>query len=380
MRMRKGSEMAEQASPIDHFYAVIPAGGVGSRLWPLSRADHPKFLHDLSGNGRTLLRNTWDRLQPLVATDSTVVVTGHAHVASVTRQLPELGESHLISEPSPKESAAAIGLAAAIIYSRDPDAIMGSFPADHVITDDDAFRDAVTQAISAAQTGALVTIGIRPTEPSSAFGYIQAGSPADIPGAASAKSVARFIEKPDYATAQTYVDSGEYLWNAGMFIAKASLLMGLLETQRPELATNLREIAEAWDTDGRDAVMGKVWPELEKVAIDYAVAEPAAEAGGMLVIPGEFGWDDVGDFAALARMHAKGPGDLAVLGENTMVLSDSSSGIVVSQTKRLVSLIGVDDIVIVDTPDALLITTKKNAQRVKSVVDVLKINNHGDIL
>jgi mannose-1-phosphate guanylyltransferase len=126
--------------------------------------------------------------------------------------------------------------------------------------------------------------------------------------------------------------------------------------------------------------MATVWPELEKVAIDYAVAEPAAELGRMLVIPGEFGWDDVGDFAALARMHAKGPGDLAVLGENTMVLSDSSSGIVVSQSKRLVSLIGVDDIVIVDTPDALLVTTKKNAQRVKSVVDVLKINNQGDIL
>lgn len=372
--------MAHEPSPIPHFYAVIPAGGVGSRLWPLSRADHPKFLHDLSGNGRTLLRNTWDRLQPLVAEGSTVVVTGSAHAPSVTSQLPELSASHLISEPSPKESAAAIGLAAAIIYSRDPDAIIGSFPADHVINDDDSFRDAVTQAVAAAQVGALVTIGIRPTEPSSAFGYIQAGTAAEVPGADSAKNVVRFVEKPDYATAQDYVDSGEYLWNAGMFIAKASVLMGLLEAQRPELAKQLQTIAQAWDTDSRDSVMGTVWPELEKVAIDYAVAEPAAEAGGMLVIPGEFGWDDVGDFAALARMHAKGPGDLAVLGENTMVLSDSSSGIVVSQSKRLVSLIGVDDIVIVDTPDALLVTTKKNAQRVKSVVDVLKINNQGDIL
>jgi mannose-1-phosphate guanylyltransferase len=365
---------------IPHFYAVIPAGGVGSRLWPLSRADHPKFLHDLSGNGRTLLRNTWDRVQPLVAEGATMVVTGNAHVSSVTAQLPELGSSHLISEPSPKESAAAIGLAAAIIHARDPEAIVGSFPADHVISDDDSFRDAVTQAIAAAEQGALVTIGIRPTEPSSAFGYIQAGTPAGVPGADSAKNVVRFVEKPDYATAQTYVDSGEYLWNAGMFIAKAVVLMGLLEEQRPQLATGLREIAGAWDSDQRDEVMARVWPELEKVAIDYAVAEPAAEAGRMLVIPGEFGWDDVGDFAALARMHAKGPGDLAVLGENTMVLSDSSSGIVVSQSKRLVSLIGVDDIVIVDTPDALLVTTKKNAQRVKSVVDVLKINNQGDVL
>jgi mannose-1-phosphate guanylyltransferase len=372
--------MTTSPSPIPHFYAVIPAGGVGSRLWPLSRADHPKFLHDLSGNGRTLLRNTWDRVQPLVDDGATMVVTGNAHVSSVTAQLPELGSSHLISEPSPKESAAAIGLAAAIIHARDPEAIVGSFPADHVISEDDSFRDAVTQAIAAAEQGALVTIGIRPAEPSSAFGYIRAGTPAGVPAADSAKNVVRFVEKPDYATAQAYVDSGEYLWNAGMYIAKAAVLMGLLEEQRPQLATGLREIAGAWDSDQRDEVMARVWPELEKVAIDYAVAEPAAEAGGMLVIPGEFGWDDVGDFAALARMHAKGPGDLAVLGENTMVLSDSSSGIVVSQSKRLVSLIGVDDIVIVDTPDALLVTTKKNAQRVKSVVDVLKINNQGDIL
>jgi mannose-1-phosphate guanylyltransferase len=372
--------MAPAPSPIPHFYAVIPAGGVGSRLWPLSRADHPKFLHDLSGNGRTLLRNTWDRLQPLVDGEHTLVVTGQAYVPSVRAQLPELADDHFVSEPSPKESAAAIGLAAAIIDAHDPEAIVGSFPADHVIADDEVFRDAVRQAVAAAQVGALVTIGIQPTEASSAFGYIQWGTSAEVPGAQLARNVVRFVEKPDYATAEKYVESGDYLWNAGMFIAKASVLMGLLDSQRPELATKVREIARAWDTPERDDVIGRVWPELEKVAIDYAVAEPTAEAGGMLVIPGEFGWDDVGDFAALARMHAKGASDLAVLGENTMVLSDSSSGIVVSQSKRLVSLIGVDDIVIVDTPDALLVTTKKNAQRVKSVVDVLNINNQGDIL
>ena len=165
-----------------------------------------------------------------------------------------------------------------------------------------------------------------------------------------------------------------------MFIAKASVFDALLKDQKPELHQVLSVIADSWDTPERDEVMAQWWPKLEKEAIDYAIAEPAAAAGQMLVIPGEFGWDDVGDFAALARMHAKGPGDLAILGENTLVLSDKSSGIVVSQSSRLVSLIGVDNIVVVDTPDALLITTKENAQRVKSVVDMLNINNRGDVL
>jgi mannose-1-phosphate guanylyltransferase len=165
-----------------------------------------------------------------------------------------------------------------------------------------------------------------------------------------------------------------------MFIAKASVFMALLEKEKPELTAQLREIASAWSTPQRDEVLGGVWPEIEKVAIDYAIAEPTADAGGMVVIPGEFGWDDVGDFAALARMHAKGPGDLAILGENTLVLSERSSGIVVSQSSRLVSLIGVDDIVIVDTPDALLVTTKQHAQRVKSLVDMMKLNGSNDVL
>ena len=155
---------------IPRFYAVIPAGGVGSRLWPLSRADHPKFLHDLSGNGHTLLRNTWNRLEPLVDQGQLLVVTGVSHESAVRQQLPELEASNLIAEPSPKDSASAIGLAALIVLRRDPEAIVGSFAADHVISDDTVFQQAVREAVAAAETGALVTIGIRPSEPSSAFG------------------------------------------------------------------------------------------------------------------------------------------------------------------------------------------------------------------
>jgi len=337
-------------------------------------------LHDLSGNGHTLLRNTWDRLQPLVEPGAIVVATGVAHAAAVTSQLPELSQANLLREPSPKESAAAIGLAAAIIELRDPDAIVGSFAADHVISDDDVFREAVREAYSAAADDWVVTIGIRPSEASSAFGYIHTGEPHPVAGAPSALTVQTFVEKPDYQMATSYVASGDYLWNAGMFISKASVLLGRMQAEKPELVRALRDIAGSWESDQRDATLAELWPTLDKVAIDYAVAEPTAAAGGMLVIPGEFGWDDVGDFAALARMHSKGPGDLAILGENTAVLSDRSSGIVVSQSTRLVSVIGVNDIVVVDTPDALLVTTKENAQRVRALVDMLNQQDRGEVL
>ncbi len=367
------------ATPLDHFHAIIPAGGVGSRLWPLSRADHPKFLHDLAGNGHTLLRNTWDRLLPLTGAENIVVATGVAHVPAVKSQLPDLDLGHLVQEPSPKESSAAIGLAAAIIELRDPDAVIGSFAADHVITNDEVFHGAVVEAYQAALADWLVTIGIRPSEPSSAFGYIQLGAEEALEGAPSARLVDSFVEKPDYEVARKYVSSGDYLWNAGMFIAKASVLLGRMQAEKPKLVAALREMAAAWDTDSRNEVVERIWPQLEKIAIDYAVAEPVARAGGMVVIPGDFGWDDVGDFAALARMHAKGPGDLAILGDNTAVLAERSSGIVVSQSSRLVSIVGLNDVVVVDTDDALLVTTKENAQRVRALVDMLR-QQQGDLL
>ncbi len=368
------------STALAHFHAIIPAGGVGSRLWPLSRADHPKFLHDLAGNGDTLLRNTWNRLEPLTGADQIVVATGISHAPAVRAQLPELSADHLVTEHSPKESAAAIGLAAAIIEQADPEAIVGSFAADHVISDDEVFRTAVTEAYYAAQANWLVTIGIRPSEASSAFGYIHSKNPQPLEGAPSALLVDSFVEKPSYQNAQKYVASGDYLWNAGMFIAKASVLLGRMAEEKPELVASLREIAQAWSSPDRDRVMDRLWPGLEKIAIDYAVAEPTAAAGGMVVIPGDFGWDDVGDFAALARMHSKGPGDLAILGDNTSVLSDSATGIVISQSTRLVTVVGLEDVVIVDTPDALLVTSKEHAQRVKALVDMLNQQDRGEVL
>jgi mannose-1-phosphate guanylyltransferase len=373
--------MPDARTPIDRFYSVIPAGGVGSRLWPLSRADAPKFLHDLTGSGQTLLRDTWDRLAPVSGEQRIMVVTGRAHRAAVEAQLPELADPNVVLESEGRESTAAICLAAAILQLREPGVIIGSFAADHVIPDPELFASAVAEAARAADAGYIATIGIRPTEPAIGFGYIETGEPLDIEGAPSALRVRKFVEKPSLHTAKKYLESGSFLWNAGMFIARADRLLEELGKTEPEMLAGITELAEAWDTPRRGAVVDRIWPNLKKVAIDYSVAEPAAKAGALAVIPGHFRWDDVGDFASVRKMQSGGrKSDLVILGADARILSDASSGIVVSQSKRVISLVGVKDIVVVDTPDALLVTTTANAQRVKSVVDALKLNGSDDVL
>jgi mannose-1-phosphate guanylyltransferase len=367
-------------SPLNRFHAVIPAGGVGTRLWPLSRAAAPKFLHDLTGSGSTLLRATYDRLEPL-AGERVLVVTGEAHRAAVCRQLPEVGDDELVLESEPKDSGAAIGLAAAILYRRDPDTIMGSFAADHVISPDDLFQETVREAIFTAATGKIVTIGIKPTHPSTGFGYIRSGAALNVDGAPNALAVAEFVEKPSQEVANKYVEAGDYVWNAGMFVAPVALMLKHLEANQPELFKGLQEIAEAWDTPQRSEVTSRVWPTLPKIAIDYAVAEPAAAAGDVAVVPGTFRWDDVGDFAAIGRLNNAGDVDeVTVLGEGARVFAENASGVVVSDTKRVIALIGIKDVVIVDTPDALLVTTKEHAQLVKGTVDALKASGDTDVL
>jgi mannose-1-phosphate guanylyltransferase len=374
--------MTPRNTSLDRFYSVIPAGGIGSRLWPLSRADAPKFLHDLTGSGQTLLRDTWDRLAPLSGDQRIMVVTGRAHRAAVEAQLPALADLNMVLESEPRDSTAAVGLAAAILERREPGVIIGSFAADHVIGDRRLFVAAVAEAVAAADAGYITTIGIKPTEPAIGFGYIHCGAAIDIEGAPSALLVDTFVEKPDLTTAEHYVASGDHLWNAGMFIARADRLLEEIGRSEPELLAGLLELAEVWDEPAkRGQAVDRIWPGLKKIAIDYSVAEPAAAAGTLAVIPGHFDWDDVGDFASLAKLNSGGrKSDLAILGENARVLSDASSGIVVTQTSRVISLIGVKDIIVVDTPDALLVTTTENAQRVKSVVDALKLSGGTDVL
>ncbi|KAH8827968.1 nucleotide-diphospho-sugar transferase [Flagelloscypha sp. PMI_526] len=360
---------------IPGFYVVIPAGGAGTRLWPLSREKHPKFLLDLTLKGRSLIQATWDRLLPLSSAARTTVVAGPAHVDTIAAQLPDLLPENIFCEPGPKDSMAAIGLAAAILARRDPDAVIGSFAADHMISGDDMFLSAVAEAVVVARQDFLVTIGIAPMHPSTGFGYIRLGEKLDIKDAPNARTVPSFKEKPDVRTAASYIASGNYHWNAGMFVTKAATLMKLLAQYKPDLASGLETIASAWDAgeEQRQAVLAEIWPKLEKIPIDNAIAEPAALEGKVAVVPSNFGWDDVGDFSSLSGMLPAEPGQPAILGNPNLVLTEQAAGgIVVPGSGRLITTLGVDDLVIVDMPDTLLVTTRARSQEVKRIVKKTK--------
>ncbi|KAL5531873.1 hypothetical protein ACEPAF_5436 [Sanghuangporus sanghuang] len=372
---------------IPGFYVVIPAGGAGTRLWPLSRENHPKFLLDVNLCGRSLLQRTWDRLVPLSSPARTTVVAGPSHAESIRDQLPELVSHNLFIEPGAKDSMAAIGLAAAILVRRDPEAVIGSFAADHMVSGTDAFLSAVAEAVEVARTepGYLVTIGIAPSNPATGFGYVRLGESLHLPNAPNARLVGSFKEKPDARTAASYLATGNYRWNAGMFVTRAAFLMELLRVYKPELYDGLSRIAELWDSPspqsaGGEATPGgvqeerrreieEIWEGLEKIAIDHAVAEPAAAEGRVAVIPATFGWDDVGDFSSLSEMIPAEANQPKVLGDHSLVLTEQVvGGIVIPGSGRLVACLGVDDLVIVDMPDALMVTTRARSQEVKRLV------------
>lgn len=383
-------------------HAIIPAGGAGTRLWPLSRRRRPKFLLDLTGAGRSLLQDTVERLAPLTAT--TTVVTGVAHIAAVADQLPGIPRDNLLAEPSPRDSMAAIGLAAAVIAHRHGrDAVVGSFAADHTVADRAAFADAVRQAARLAEQGWVVTIGIEATGPSTAFGYIHAGDPTDVPGAPDGRRVLGFTEKPDADTAAAYLATGDYRWNAGMFVVRAGVLLDHLAELRPQLAQGIEAIAAVWDAPEREEVLAERWPALEKIAIDHAIAEPVAAAGGVATVPVSMGWNDVGGFDALTELvppRTQGPATGAGVLDDTdgsagtgtagdavpatpraeIRALDSDGALIASTSGRTVVLLGVPGTVVVDTPDALLVTTPEHAQDVKSVVDALKAAGREDLL
>jgi len=314
-----------------------------------------------------LLVDTIDRLAPLADKNHVYVVTGTAHVEAVRTQAPKLPQGNVLTEPSPKNSAAAVGLAAYVLNTINPDAIVGFFAADHVIQEESAFQEVLKIAIEAAGSGHLVTIGITPTEPSSAFGYIKKDAEFSNQGV---HHVGEFVEKPSFLDAQRFVSSGEYLWNAGIFVGKVSSVVKAFDDFARDLGTPLRAIAEAL-VSGAD--YGDQWNTLPAIAFDYAVAEPAAKAGQFLVVPGNFGWQDVGDFASLAGAREKSTSsDVIVVGDSTKVHPHNSTGIVVGSSGRIITILGMKDVVIVDTPDALLVTTKDHAQEVKQIVESMK--------
>lgn len=339
---------------------MIPAGGVGSRLWPLSRPDRPKFLLDLLGEGRTLLQATMDRVQPLA--EVTMVVTGARHATAVAEQLPALTDADVVAEPSPKDSMAAIALAAAILEHRHGPIVMGSFAADHAIRKPAAFEAAVREAVDVARTGKVVTIGIAPTGPSEAFGYIESGEPLGD----TARHVTAFTEKPDAETAASFLQTGRYFWNAGMFVTRTDVLLAHVDRLQPSIGKGVRELAAAWDGPGRDDALVQWWPTLTKIAIDHAIAEPVAAEGGVAVVPADLDWNDVGDFDSLAGLLTPRADGVIEVERGDVTAVQDAPGAVVMGGDRPVVVIGIPHAVVVDSGDALLVTTRAAAQQVKN--------------
>ncbi len=352
-------------------YAAILAGGVGTRLWPRSRQTHPKQFADITGNGRTMIQATVDRLQGLVAPNQIFVVTGGQYGHLAVTQLPDIPPANIILEPSGRNTAPAIGLACVQIRQRDPNAIVAILHSDHVILQPDRFRDALRRAHTAAAAGYIVTLGIQPTSAHIGYGYIQSGDAlTDLPdGEHEVYHVARFLEKPDRTTAESFLAEGGYFWNAGIFVTRVDVMFSEIKRQLPDLAAGLAQVeaAPAANDGTVDAVLASVWPQVPNISIDHGIME---HARAVAMVPLDAGWNDVGSWDALeAILPADANHNAVALGE---ILNIESSGNIIYADKQVVALIGVENLVVVDTGDTLLVGQKHQMQKVKEVVERLR--------
>ncbi len=351
----------------EHYYALIMAGGGGTRLWPMSRSDTPKQLLPLIEE-QSMFQTSVARLAPLFPPERIFVVTGERYAAALREQAPALPAGNFIIEPSARNSGPAAALGIAVISARDPQATVALLTADHHIADKAGFRSVLQAAHDAAQDGRIITLGISPSFPSTAFGYIQRGQLSDERAGLRVYESLGFTEKPDLERAVRFLSAGTYSWNSGMFIWRVDRAWAELEAQQPEMAVQLRRYQAALGTAHADSALAEAWAAIPSIQLDYAVMERAPR---MAVIPVDIGWSDVGSWDALYGVleldeagnsfRGSGPERIAVDTQRTLVYSD-----------KLTVTIGVQDLVIIDTPDALLICHRSRAQSVKDVVTVLK--------
>lgn len=353
-------------------YGVIMAGGAGTRLWPMSRAARPKQLLELVG-GRSLLRLAFDRLAAVLPAEQILVCTAEAHRDAVLANLPDLPLDNLIGEPCGRDTANAVGLPAAILHRRDPDAITAFVSADQLVEPVEVFAVGLLAAFELAEEckDALIALGVVAATAHTGLGYIERGDPLPIAGG---YRVSSFREKPDAATARSYVDSGRFCWNTGMFVWRAQTVLAELEAHLPESHAGLARIADAWSGPDRTAVLGAVYPTLPKISIDYAVMEPAAQGRGgaqVLVVELEVDWLDIGSWLVLGSTLDSDEAGNAT--QAAAVLVDSSGNIVVSdQPEHLVAAVGLRDMIVIHTADATMICPKNSAEQVKQLVSAVQ--------
>lgn len=354
-----------------HTYCVIMAGGIGSRFWPMSRTRRPKQFLDFLGTGRTLIQQTFDRFVPLCPPENIFVVTNEQYAPLVHEQLPKLGREQVLLEPERRNTAPCIAYANHVIRKRDPEACIIVAPSDHLVVDEANFRERMGLALQqAASSDCLVTLGIRPDRPDTGYGYIQftEEGPAGQP---QMKRVKTFTEKPDHETAQRFLDSGDFLWNSGIFIWSLASIEKAFSTHLPDMQQLFDKGMEAYGTPGERAFIAQAYGECQSLSIDYGILE---KADNVLVLASDFGWSDLGTWGSLyTHLPKDGMGNAGAGGR--VHVTESADNMVHVQDGRLVVLQGLDDCIVVSTDDVLLVCRKQDEQKIKMIVQDLAAGN-----
>jgi mannose-1-phosphate guanylyltransferase len=360
----------------DHYYAVIMAGGGGTRLWPLSRKTNPKQMLPLMGE-RSLFQIAVDRLDGLFTYDRIFVVTVADQAEALQAQCPEIPRENYLIEPMPRGTASVVGLAAIALQQRDPQAVMAVLTADHIFQNEGLFRKLLLSAYDAAQENHLVTLGIAPTFPSTGYGYIKQGELVETQRGLDVYLVEQFVEKPPEERAIQMIESGDHAWNSGMFVWQVGRILEEFDRQMPDLNSKLNEISTAWDQPQRESVIQRVWPQIQPETIDYGIMENAQD---VVVIPAKgLGWNDVGSWEALFEVLSVDENGNIFLGDEVISIATRDTLVYKKSSPRLIVTIGVDDLVVVDTEDVLLVCKKDQAQKVRQVVSQIK-DSGGDYL